>query len=72
LEKKDFGMPPEDSTPFFKSAYLLRYKPIGDLDDEDLRLLIGQDQGLLYLLPLAIERLKKNPLAEGRFFYGIY
>jgi hypothetical protein len=33
--------------------------------------MIGQSIGLPYLLPLALEHLRKDPLAEGDFFQAI-
>jgi hypothetical protein len=48
----------------------LRRKPIGGLTVEDMRLLIGQDVGLAYLLPLAVEVLRVDPLAEGDMYAG--
>ncbi|MFB7669195.1 contact-dependent growth inhibition system immunity protein [Kitasatospora sp. NPDC056138] len=48
----------------------LRRKPIGDLTVEDIRLLIRQDVGLAYLLPLAVEVLRADPLAEGEMYAG--
>lgn len=35
-----------------------------------MRLLIGQDIGLPYLLPLALSVLRENPLAEGDMYEG--
>ena len=32
--------------------------------------MIGQNIGLDHLIPLAIEKLKQNPLAEGNFYPG--
>ncbi len=32
--------------------------------------MIGQQMGLEYLIPLAIERLRDDPLAEGDFYRG--
>jgi hypothetical protein len=32
--------------------------------------MIGENVGLTYLLPLAIERLEENPLAEGDYYPG--
>jgi hypothetical protein len=37
---------------------------------EDLRIMIGQNIGLRYLVPLAITRLNEQPLAEGSYFPG--
>lgn len=43
---------------------------MGTLTVEDLRLLIGQDVGLPVLLPLAVEVLREDPLAEGHMYEG--
>lgn len=40
------------------------------MNTEDLRLLIGQDIGLTYLMPLALEKLEQDPLAEGQHYAG--
>ncbi|WP_073814706.1 MULTISPECIES: contact-dependent growth inhibition system immunity protein [Streptomyces] len=48
----------------------LRRKPLGGLTVEDVRLLIRQDVGLAYLLPLAVEVLRVDPLAEGDMYEG--
>ncbi|MDT0387625.1 contact-dependent growth inhibition system immunity protein [Streptomyces dubilierae] len=48
----------------------LRRKPIGGLTVEDMRLLIRQNVGLAYLLPLAAEVLRIDPLAEGDMYEG--
>lgn len=37
---------------------------------EDLRIMIGQNIGLCYLMPLAIKVLEENILAEGDFYGG--
>lgn len=43
----------------------LRKKPLNDFSIEDLRIMIGQNIGLDYLIPIATEKLDKNILAEG-------
>ncbi|MGM9467470.1 contact-dependent growth inhibition system immunity protein [Streptomyces murinus] len=48
----------------------LRRKPVGGLTVEDMRLLIRQDVSLAYLLPLAVEVLRADPLAEGDMYEG--
>jgi CDI immunity proteins len=48
----------------------LRRKPIGGLTVEDMRLLLRQDVGLAYLLPLAVEILRIDPLAEADMCEG--
>ncbi|WP_329300492.1 contact-dependent growth inhibition system immunity protein [Streptomyces sp. NBC_00659] len=54
-----------DSSRLVSTAHALRCRPIGGLTVEDLRLLIGQDAGLAHLLPLALEVLRDDPMAEG-------
>ena len=48
----------------------MRYKPVGDLTVEELRMAIGQQCSLPILVPLAIERLRIDPWAEGDFYLG--
>jgi hypothetical protein len=45
-------------------------QPLKSLDIEALRVLIGQNIGLEYLIPLAIDKLKENILAEGDLYEG--
>lgn len=52
------------------TAHALRSRPVGTLTVEDLRLLIGQNIGLTVLLPLAVEVLHDDPLAEGHMGEG--
>jgi GTP cyclohydrolase II len=51
-------------------VYSLYQKPLNDFSIEDLRLMIGQEMGLEYLVPLAIEVLAKNIFAEGDLYEG--
>lgn len=48
----------------------LRKKPLVDFSIEDLRIMIGQNIGLKYLIPIATEKLNENILAEGDFYEG--
>ena len=48
----------------------LRQKPLNSFGTEDLRVMIGQNIGLKYLIPLAIEILQKDILAEGNYYEG--
>ena len=52
------------------TIHQLRKKPLKDFSVEDLRLLIGQNLNLDNLIPLALDRLKENILAEGDLFPG--
>ena len=44
--------------------------PLDQFSFEDLRLMIGQDFSLRYLIPLAIEHLKRDIFVEGDLFPG--
>jgi hypothetical protein len=46
----------------------LRRVPLCDFTTEDLRITIGQNIGLEYLVPLALERLDGNPFTPGAYY----
>lgn len=69
LEGEDWG-DPKHTTHMIVKCHQLRRVPLKDLTIEDLRLLIGQHIGLKYLMPLALEALTLNPLAEGDYYEG--
>jgi hypothetical protein len=69
LEGEDWGTPPYDSS-LVKNCHRLRRVLLKDFRIEDLRLMIGQEIGLEYLLPIALVELEKEPLAEGDFYPG--
>ena len=52
------------------AVHRLRRKPIDEFTVEDLRIMIGQDIALKYLLPKAMEVLRADPLAAGDFYEG--
>lgn len=51
-------------------VHKLRKKPLLELNNEDLRLLIGQQMSLTFLLPLAMEKLIQSPLRSGDLYTG--
>ncbi|NDU99271.1 contact-dependent growth inhibition system immunity protein [Spirosoma terrae] len=53
-----------------ESCYSYRKIPLSDLTVEQLRLLISQQIGLVYLVPLALDVLWENILAEGDLYEG--
>lgn len=53
-----------------KTCNLLRKKQLQDFTTEDLRIMIGQEIGLYFLMPLAIETLTDNLFAEGDMYEG--
>ncbi len=69
LEGKDWGEP-NFASHLVTECHRLRRVPLCELTTEDLRIMIGQQIGLEYLIPLAIERLRDDPLAEGDFCPG--
>ncbi|MFD7772052.1 contact-dependent growth inhibition system immunity protein [Streptomyces sp. NPDC059787] len=70
LENDRWPAPSGDATRLVATATALRRKPIGELTVEDMRLLIRQNEGLPYLLPLALEVLRQDPMAEGHMYEG--
>jgi hypothetical protein len=69
LESVEWGPPTYDSY-LVRTCHRLRTKPIGEFSVEDLRIMIGQQIGLLFLVPLALEKLAEDPLADGDFYPG--
>ena len=69
LEKDVWADPGYDSY-LVMTVYRLRKKPLKDFTIEDLRITIGQNMSLEYLIPIALKELKKNILAEGHFNPG--
>ncbi|MFJ9434941.1 contact-dependent growth inhibition system immunity protein [Streptomyces sp. NPDC101490] len=70
LECDRWSAPSGGETRLMATVRELRRKPIGGLTVEDMRLLIRQDVGLACLLPLAVEVLRVDPLAEGDMYEG--
>ncbi len=60
-----WGPPPPDAPPLIKRCHQLRTKALRDFTDEDLRIMIGQQIALTRLVPLALDRLRRDPLVEG-------
>src|SRR5262245_53553124 len=69
LEGKNWGEPSYDSH-LVTECHRLRRVPLRDFTVENLRIMIGQDIGLRYLMPLAVAKLRNDPLAEGMHFPG--
>jgi hypothetical protein len=70
IEDDYWGDPPADATRLISTAYALHKRPVGALDVEGLRLLISQQIGLDTLVPLALDHVERDPLAEGDFYPG--
>ncbi|MGW4841077.1 contact-dependent growth inhibition system immunity protein [Nocardia brasiliensis] len=70
LEGVVWPQPPEDATRLMRSVFELRRRPIRELTPEDLRVLLGQGEGVAALLPHALRLLGENPLTEGDCYPG--
>ena len=66
---QDWGEAAYDSH-IVTECHRLRRVPLGEYKVEDLRITIGQNLGLEYLVPLALEQLQEDPFAEGAYFPG--
>ncbi|MFB7248867.1 hypothetical protein CW362_30275 [Streptomyces populi] len=65
LEGLRWPAPPADSTPMVRNVYELRRRPVATLEPHELARLIGQDVGLPWLLPLAVEILRDTAPRQG-------
>ena len=70
IEQHDWGEPSKDDTSLVTRCLRLRRKPLCEFTVGDLRIMIGQRISLPILIPLAVERLEEEPLAEGSFYPG--
>lgn len=70
LERQNFGDPQTAPTNMVKRCWELCKVPIGEFTIEDLRLMIGQQFSLQYLVPLAIEHLRFDIFVEGDYYEG--
>ena len=68
--EKDYWGEPDIESHLVKTCHQLRKKPLREFAIEDLRIMIGQNIGLKFLVPLALEKLKQDILAEGDYYEG--
>jgi hypothetical protein len=68
--EKDYWTEPDYDSHLVKTCHQLRKKPLKDFEIEDLRIMIGQNIGLKFLIPLALEKLRQDILAEGDYYEG--
>lgn len=69
LDGQDWGEPTYPSH-LVTACHRLRRVPLKDLSVEDLRLLLGQQIGPEYLVPLALDHLNIDPFASGQHYPG--
>ncbi|MEV8531986.1 contact-dependent growth inhibition system immunity protein [Streptomyces sp. NPDC051211] len=70
LEGRRWPDPPQDSTSLVKVVHALRRRPVEQLTVEELARLIGQEVGLRWLMPVALEILRET--APGQAAGGFY
>jgi hypothetical protein len=63
LDGEHWHEPNADATGLIRACYRLRKVPVGTLSNDDLRLLLDQQIGTVWLVPIALARLSKEPLA---------
>ena len=68
--EKDYWNEPADASYLVSTCHKLRKKQLKDYEIEDLRIMIGQNIGLNYLIPIVIDQLNSDILAEGDFYKG--
>jgi hypothetical protein len=61
---------PSYSSHLVTECHRLRKVPLHQFTAENLRIMIGQDIGLPYLVPIALEMLERDPWTSGDFFKG--
>jgi hypothetical protein len=69
LEKSDWGEP-EYQTSLVINCHRIRKIPLRYFTAEDCRILIGQRISLPYVIPVAIQLLEGNALADGGYYAG--
>ena len=70
LDGQDWGAPESAPTPMVARCLELRRTPLNKLRPGDLRLLLGQQIGLEYLVPRALELVADQPLREADLYPG--
>jgi hypothetical protein len=70
LEGQDLGAPESAPTQMVARCLALRRTPLSMLGPGDLRLLLGQQIGLKYLVPKALELVAEEPLREADLYPG--
>jgi hypothetical protein len=63
LDGQHSGEPDADATGLIRNSHRLGRVPVGSLSNDDLRLLLGQQIGAAWLVPIALARLREEPLA---------
>lgn len=68
--ENDFWLEPEYDSNLVIKCHSLRKIPLNQLTIENLRMLIGQEIGLVYLVPISMEYLEENTWCQGDYYNG--
>ncbi|MDE7121715.1 MAG: hypothetical protein K2O42_06100 [Oscillospiraceae bacterium] len=68
--ENDYWSEPTFNSYVITTCHKARQKPLKFLSNEEIRCLIGQKIGLRFLLPIAVDILKNDPLIEITYFEG--
>ena len=66
----DFWGAPTYPSHLVTTIHKIRTLPLNQLNAGHLRMIIGQKMSLPYMVPLALEKLKEDPLLAGDFYDG--
>jgi len=70
LDPPAWGDANDDDTYLVRRCHELRRKPLDEFAPEDLRIMIGQQIALPFLVPRALNLLAADPLVSGDLFPG--
>jgi CDI immunity proteins len=70
LEEHDWGDPAPTDSSLVAKCMQLRRKPLAEFTAGDLRIMIGEQISLSYLIGLAVEHLELDPFVEATFYPG--
>ncbi|GAA3872749.1 hypothetical protein GCM10022243_42380 [Saccharothrix violaceirubra] len=70
IENDRWGPAPPGATRLVRTIHELRGKSLRALTPEDLRMLLGQHEGVALLVPIALTALEHDPLLEGDLHPG--
>ena len=68
--ESDVWAEPEFKSHLVTTCHKLRKTPLKNLTAENLRMLIGQEIGLFYIIPLALDILENQLLVSGDMYEG--
>lgn len=68
--ENDVWQEPDFDSYVVKTSCAARKKPLSELSQEEIRLLLGQRIGLKYIIPIGISILEKNPVIMVRYYEG--